>query len=362
MRAIDVNKFTVTEACTIHETIAKIEKLGKGIVFVVSDDMVFLGMFTDGDFRRVVMQGIHVEEKLKGHYNTQPYVIRPGMTKEDIHSLYKKTGHKLLRGFPVVDERHRLVDIIFPSDYIFNDFEVRYPKIAIPAVIMAGGIGSRMEPFTTILPKALLPLGDKSVIEHIIELFEKYDLPEYIISINYKGSIIKTYLNEMSYNHKISYLIEKMPMGTIGSLSLYQPQKDKFFLSNCDTIVNLNLADLTEFHEKNENSVTVVTSLQKKILKYGICKIDENGNLCSIVEKPKLSHLVNTGFYLFNSEVTKHIPNDKAFDLPDLIDVLLKLKRKIGVFPIMENNWSDLGQWLEYYKSLKNISMGGNLC
>ena len=92
MRAIDVNKFTVTEACTIHETIEKIEKLGKGIVCVISEDMVLLGMFTDGDFRRVVMQGIRVEEKLKGHYNTHPYVIQPGMTKKDIRSLYKKQG------------------------------------------------------------------------------------------------------------------------------------------------------------------------------------------------------------------------------------------------------------------------------
>ena len=355
MRAIDVNKFTVTEACTIHETIEKIEKLGKGIVCVISEDMVLLGMFTDGDFRRVVMQGIRVEEKLKGHYNTHPYVIQPGMTKKDIRSLYKKTGHKLLRGFPVVDERHRLVDIVFPSDYIFNNFEASYPKIDIPAVIMAGGIGSRMGPFTNVLPKPLLPLGNKTVIEHIIDLFEKYMISEYIISLNYKSNIIKAYLDDTVYFNKIKYLNESKPLGTIGSLSLYKPEKNQFFLSNCDIIIDLDLDKLLEFHNEMRNSVTIVTSLQKKILQYGICEISQDGDLCKIIEKPVQSHLVNTGFYVLNSEILEFIPPNKYLDFPDFINKVLASNKKTGVYPIMEDQWSDLGEWRKYHRSLNNM-------
>ena len=213
-----------------------------------------------------------------------------------------------------------------------------------------------MHPITKILPKPLIPLNEKPIISHIIESFTGSGIRNFIISINYKSEIIKAYFKENEDHLKINFLEEKSPLGTIGPLSLLKNKmKDDFFVINCDTILKIDYSDLFRFHKKNKNFVTIVASAKEFKIPYGVCDIDKGGNLKKINEKPNYNFLVNSGIYLINPKILKYIPQNKKFDFNEFVKILINKKIKVGVYPIDDNLWVDVGKLSEYKKALKLI-------
>lgn len=219
---------------------------------------------------------------------------------------------------------------------------------------MAGGRGSRLKQFSNYFPKPLFPVGEKTAIEHIINNFSNYGVNKFFISVLYKKNLIKSYLKENNYKN-IKYLDEKIPLGTAGCISLLNKKiKNDFFVINCDSILSINYEKLYDFHKKNNFQITIVAASKSFKISYGVCEINKkNGELIKIKEKPVFNYLVSGGMYLMKASVIKKISRDKPLDMDVLIKKIKKNKGKVGVFPISEDDWTDIGNIEEINSSFK---------
>jgi NDP-sugar pyrophosphorylase family protein len=256
---------------------------------------------------------------------------------------------------PVVDEEDQVVNYI-TWDNIDGAEKSKKNNLDVPVVIMAGGTGTRMEPFTKVLPKPLIPVQDKTIIEHIIERFTDIGCLEVYLTVNYKSKIIKAYFEDLQPKYNVTFVDEKTPLGTAGSLQYLKEKFDKpFFVTNCDVIIKADYATLYEFHQKGEYDITLVASEKDYIIPYGTCELNSDGHLSHINEKPKYNFLVNTGLYVINPEVLKLIKTKKFYHITHLIEDAKNNGKKVGVFPVDEDSWFDVGQWAEYRQTVKML-------
>jgi NDP-sugar pyrophosphorylase family protein len=263
---------------------------------------------------------------------------------------------KKIEAVPVVNEKKQVVEVLFWSE-IFKDSpqKASNAKLGVPLVIMAGGKGTRLDPFTKILPKPLIPIGEKPIIELIIDRFMSFGVDTIYISINYKGEMIKSYFDyQENMTAKIRYLNEKEFLGTAGSLKLLPDEvSGTFIVSNCDIIVDADYHDVVRHHVTSGNALTLVGSIQHYQIPYGIIQFNSGGIVEKIVEKPEYDLTVNTGIYVVERETLKYIPDGKLFHVTDLINKLLGEKKQVGVYPVSEKSYIDLGQWEEYKKAIR---------
>ena len=282
-----------------------IGKNGSKCLIVVNKSNKILGTLSDGDIRAVLLKKLKITEKIDKHYNSKPTIIKE--KNYSISEAKKIFIKKNLWLIPIANKKKELIDVIVWKT-LYGDKKPKIKKkFSTPVVI---------------LPKPLLPLEGRAVIEHIIEKFRKYDLQKFIISTNFKAATIKGYFSELRPNYKINYISEKKPLGTAGCLkSLQNKIKGDFFVVNCDCIISADLSDFYSFHQNRSNDISIIASYNDYIIPYGICKTDKFGNLSKIDEKPKVNFLANAGCYLVNSKVLKLIPKNKFFDFTDLIVV-----------------------------------------
>lgn len=342
-----IQKFLIGPNNTIEEALRLIQKNSRRCLVVVDKKNKLLGTLSDGDIRGALLENKKLKDKISPFFNKKAkFVLSNNLNKEKITSLLKKFDI-----IPITTQDRIVEDIIFPGKE-----KNKIDKLKTSVVIMAGGKGTRMHPITKILPKPLIPLNEKPIISHIIESFTGSGIRNFIISINYKSEIIKAYFKENEDHLKINFLEEKSPLGTIGPLSLLKNKmKDDFFVINCDTILKIDYSDLFRFHKKNKNFVTIVASAKEFKIPYGVCDIDKGGNLKKINEKPNYNFLVNSGIYLINPKILKYIPQNKKFDFNEFVKILINKKIKVGVYPIDDNLWVDVGKLSEYKKALKLI-------
>jgi NDP-sugar pyrophosphorylase family protein len=221
---------------------------------------------------------------------------------------------------------------------------------------MAGGKGTRLEPFTKVLPKPLVPIHEKPIIENIIEIFTKLGCTNFHITVKYKGKILKAYFDELQPDYNVHFVEEKEPLGTAGSLRFLDGQFNQpFFVTNCDIIIKADYISLYEFHQKGGYDVTLVASAKDYVIPYGTCELNSNGHLSHINEKPHYDFLINTGLYLLNPDVLKLIPENKFYHITHLIENAKNQGKKVGVFPIDDDAWIDVGQWTEYQKAITKL-------
>jgi NDP-sugar pyrophosphorylase family protein len=252
---------------------------------------------------------------------------------------------------PVVDENGNLVKVYSWKDIFGSKVQTEYPNLEIPVVIMAGGMGSRLAPLTNIYPKPLIPIGEKTIVESIMDKFVNYNCHDFYMSVNYKADTIKNYfdfINNPEYN--VSYFQEDKQMGTAGSLRLLKDKiNSTFFVSNCDILIEEDYANILEYHRSNKNELTVVAAVKTISIPYGTIITGENGLLESIEEKPTLSFKINTGLYILEPSLLDDIP-DEFFHITHLMEKLKAQGRRVGVYPISQNDWKDMGDWKEYLK------------
>ena len=330
-----------------------LDKTARKCLLVVDVNNKLLGTITDGDIRRSILAGAKFSDNISGSYNTNPTILSADNFKKEIAIKLMRT--KRIDLLPIVDQNHIVVDYISWSDID----RVGSPLIKlqkIPVVIMAGGRGTRLEPFTNILPKPLIPVHDKPIIEHIIERFNVVGCSEFYLTINYKGKILKAYFEELKHDYQVHFVEEERPLGTAGSISLFNGQFDKsFFVTNCDIIVKTDYTNLYDFHKKGKYFITIVASAKEYVIPYGTCELNSDGHFSQINEKPKFNFLINTGLYVLHPDVLKIIPKNKHIHFTELIKDAKKLGKEVGVYPIDEDNWIDVGQWAEYQKAVKQF-------
>ena len=344
---------TVKPDISIRQAMKVLDSTAEKCLLVVDDEQTLIGTLTDGDLRRGILGGQKFTNSILECYHKNPRSLTVGhYLQEDATQLLRNEKLDLI---PVVDEKRKVASYITWSNSNTGD-KPKKELSNVPVVIMAGGKGTRMEPFTKVLPKPLIPVNDKTIIEHIIESFTDIGCCEFYMTVNYKGKILKAYFEELNPQYDISFVDEKVPLGTAGCLQYLIGKFDKpFFLTNCDVIIKTDYTTLYEFHQKGGYDITLVASAKEYIIPYGTCELNGDGHLAHINEKPKYDFLVNTGVYVMNPEVLNLIPKDKFYHITHLIEDAKNKGRKVGVFPIDDASWFDVGQWAEYRQTVQRL-------
>lgn len=338
---------------SLESSLRLMKKSGEKCLVVSNNKNKLLGTVSDGDIRNALLKGYKISERIDKIYNKNPiFFYKKNINKNKIKNFFLNNKIDVI---PVVDSFKKITDIILSKNLFLDELKRKYSKINAPVLIMAGGKGSRLQPLTSVLPKALVPIKGKSIIVEIIERFLKYEIKDFYISTNYKTEIIKSFFKGIKKNYKIKFIEEKKPLGTAGCLRFLYPKiKKDLIVSNCDILLDIDYNDFIKFHRSNKFDLSLVASNKSYTIPYGICELSKAGSFNQINEKPSYSFLVNTGFYLINKKILKLIPKEKFFDMNTLIEKVKKNDLKIGVFPISDEDWSDVGQLTDYIK-FKNI-------
>ena len=337
----DIQKLIGRDTLTVSEVMQRIDQNACGVLFVVDEQGVLLGCVSDGDIRRFLLSGGKMSSSISQAINKHPKIAS---SHEEARKLYHR---KFVVAVPVVDENKKILSIYT------EDGEFAKPKnsLNIPVVINAGGRGTRLDPFTKVLPKPLIPVGDLPIIEHIIKEYQTYDCNEFHIIVNYKKDLIKAYFADNENHYNITWYDEEKPLGTGGGLSLLRGRfSDTFFFANCDALLTANYESMVKFHKENGNIITMVCAYKNLNIPYGIVKMGVNGTIEEMKEKPVMSFLTNTGIYIVEPEVVDDIEDGVAIGFPDIVELERQKGKKVAVFPVSESDWMDMGQFPELEK------------
>lgn len=346
---MNISTLSISPSTTVKDALRKLDDGALRILFVVDEYKKLLGTLTDGDVRRHILRDGDIRKPVEACYNKKPTTVADGDDDVTKRSLMLERKVEVI---PSVDEQGRLTGYVRWSE-LFSGKPAIEDSIDLPVVIMAGGKGTRLDPFTKILPKPLIPVGDKPIVEAIMDRFHEYGARDFYLTINYKGAMIKSYFESTETSYNVNYVCEDEFMGTAGSLRFLPEEFPRtFILSNCDVVVEADYADLVNFHKKKGYSLSIVGSIQHYRIPYGILEYEEGGALREITEKPEYDFIINTGLYVLESETLKYIPEGKVFDMTDLITLLMKKGKKVGVYPVSEKSYIDIGQWEEYKNNL----------
>jgi dTDP-glucose pyrophosphorylase len=316
-------------------------------LLIVFEDNKFKGLLSIGDIQRAIISNSHFTAAISLIMRNDYIIATPEHSVEDIKKLMLSIRAEFM---PVVDTYKNLVHVYFWNDLFGNIPKEPSSKFDLPIVIMAGGQGTRLKPLTNVIPKPLIPLNEKTILEDIMDSFVNHGCNNFFISVNYKADIIRYYFNQLnSPYYNINYFQEDKPLGTAGSLSLLKGKINQtFFVSNCDILIDQDYSEILSYHRNNGNEITVVAALKHIYVSYGTIKSGENGQLLELVEKPELTFMINSGMYILEPTVFSEIPDNEFFHITDLIGSLKNMNRKVGVFPVSEKSWKDIGEWKEY--------------
>lgn len=341
----------------IKDGIKRLEQSENKILFVVESQGELIGSLTDGDVRRWILNGgNNFNEAVCNVCYRDTFFVNEGY---NINNVKEEILKRKIHFVPVLGAKKKIKEFIVWDD-LFKEYEVTREKetLNVPIVIMAGGKGTRLDPFTKILPKPLIPIGDKTILELIIDKFLKYQVNYFYVSINHKAKIIKSYFEEIAPPYKLFYIEEEKPLGTGGSLKyLVGKISGPFFVTNCDIIIDANYSDILKQHVIMKNLITIVASIKYYNIPYGICEIENGGNLIQIKEKPELNFLINTGMYVLDGSCLNLIPENEFFNITQLIEKIKSAGGKVGIYPISENSWIDTGEWSEYKNAIEKLKL-----
>lgn len=344
-----MNQLLINQSSYLLEALKKIKKNGIRELIVMDDNKKLVGSVSDGDIRDYLIKFQSIKKiKVSKIMNKRPlYIFQSKLNLKLIYNLLEKK----INIIPIVDKNDKLIDVLNKENIKKNSITSNLLENRI--VIMSGGYGKRMKPFTDILPKALMPIKDKSVIEIIINKFISENFFNIHISSHYKHKILKDYISLYFEFFPIKYIVEKKPLGTIGSLSKLPLDNKPTIITNCDNVFNFKFNDVLKYHNKVKSDFTIVVTEILQQSQYGICQIKRNNKLSGFDEKPNLRNIINVGFYIVNQNVIKLIPKNTYYDIDKLIIKSLKRKIKIFTYQIDKKDFLDFGKWENYKESLK---------
>lgn len=345
MDEIKLQEMIGDENITVVEAMAKIDENAKGILFIVDLKEHLIGCATDGDIRRWLIKSNELNVPIvKAMKKTPKFLLSSEVVyAEQIMRRYD------VNALPVVDVNNKIVDIILRNEKVENNIEVNEENLRdTPVIVMAGGKGTRLYPYTKILPKPLIPIGETPIIERILNEYYKYGIDEFYMTVNYKKGMIRSYFAELDPKYCINYVEEDRPLGTGGSIKLIKKLFDKpIFVTNCDALIRADYKDIYEYHRKSGNVITMIAALKNVTIPYGVLISGKNGELISMEEKPTQSYFVNTGMYVINPETISLIPDNQMFHMPQLVEKVMQQGGRVGTYPISEDSFLDMGEFGE---------------
>ncbi len=344
-----IDDFVVTHDTPLIDIMKRLDLTAKGVVYVCDENHILKGVITDGDVRRSIINIGRLNLSAKDVMITNPIIIRKG--EEDSAGVVM--NKYFIRSVPIVDHG-RLVDIRFIDDY--TGLPIVKRRIEVPVVIMAGGKGVRLQPYTNILPKPLIPIGDKTITEHIVDRFVNSGCNKFEMIINYKKHLIKAYFKDNEIKSEIDFWEETEYLGTAGGLRmLIGKLNDSFFVTNCDVLIEADYSDILDYHLKSGSIATVVCAVKNMKLPYGVISTTKAGRITKIKEKPDISSIVNTGFYVLRPDFLERIPEGKPSQITDVLQECIDSGLRVGMYPVSEDSWMDMGQLDELAKMTERL-------
>jgi dTDP-glucose pyrophosphorylase len=351
---LDLRDRTIKTADSLIHALKKMDLLDRKLLIVLDSENQFSGLLSIGDIQRGIINNLSLDSEVSTVLRKNIKIATPDTSFEKVKEMMLEFRMELC---PVVHESNTIIKVYFWED-IFEGHQIKPLKnFNLPVVIMAGGLGTRMRPLTNVIPKPLIPIGDKSMLEHIFDRFSVYGCDQFYLSVNYKSSLIKFYIDELNLPHSVHYVKEESPLGTAGSLRLLKNQiNGTFFVSNCDILIDQDYSEILDYHRVNGNELTVVAAIKNYSIPYGTIDTGDDGQLLSLNEKPNLTFKINSGMYILESHLLQEIPEGEFFHITQLIERINKRNGKVGVFPVSQKSWKDVGEWDEYITNLNNHS------
>jgi dTDP-glucose pyrophosphorylase/predicted transcriptional regulator len=352
-----LSSLLISPSTTIKEAIQRLNETGQKILFVADSQEKLLGTLTDGDIRRAIIGGLVLTSSVEAVMKMKFFSLTTD-TPNLFHAAKRLMQQHSIEQIPVVNSNGVIVDVMLWLDFLTEEKPLAVKsRVSMdnPVVIMAGGKGTRLDPFTKILPKPLIPLGDKPIVENIMDRFYENGFSRFVLIVNYKKEMIKAYFSENTLPYDITFVEEQDFYGTAGGLFLLRGViKQSFIVTNCDTILEGNYLDFYQWHCDQKNIMTIVGSHKEITVPYGVLCMN-NGVLEKIDEKPKLDLFINTGTYILEPSIFEFIEDRKQLDMDILIREVQALRiDRVGVYPHW-GGWFDIGQWAEYQMSLKEL-------
>lgn len=339
---MSVEAYIIQENSNIVDALEAINENARGVVYVC-DGMKLKGVVTDGNVRRHIMKGGQIDVNVRELMNASPrYLMHSDET--DPYEFMEKAG---ITSLPILNNDFEIVSIKFlhaSAIHATHDLDV-------PVVIMAGGKGTRLLPLTQVIPKPLVTIDDRTITEMIMDQFMQFGCNDFNMIVNYKKALIKAFFSEYEDEYHVSFTDEEEFMGTGGGIKLLQGKyDDSFFLTNCDILIEEDYGDILKKHKKDGDIITIVCAIKKFTVPYGTVEMDENGCVARFKEKPSQTHMVNTGLYVIHPRFLDYIPENTFIHITQVIEKCIANGEKVGIYPIQEGNWWDMGQMTELEK------------
>lgn len=349
-----IEHLLIQEDQSITEALRQMDAVDRKLLLVIDASKQYKSLLSVGDIQRHLIKNQDFQAKVSQVLRSNLRVASVTQSKAEIR---KEMLRFRMEFMPVLDKDGHLEDLILWEELFSEKHTKAKGNLQLPVVIMAGGQGTRLQPITNVIPKPLIPIGEKTIVEHIIDRFLEAGCNTFHFTVNYKAEMIKSHFEGIiDKKYTLNYYKEEKPTGTAGSLSLL---KDKistpFFVSNCDILVEQDYTEVYKYHKENNNELTLIGALKNHPIPYGTLQLDSDGFLQEITEKPDLNYLVNAGLYIIEPHLLAEIPEDSFFHITQLIEQIIARKGKVGVFPVSEASWMDIGNWAEYNETLKRL-------
>ena len=343
----DYTKTLVRPNISIRDALVLLNQTALQILLVVEEDNKLLGTITDGDIRRGLLKGMGLDEAIESIVYLTPTVANINESNQEI--IQKAVARKLHQ-IPIVDSEHRVVGLKEIDELLKP--ETKPNRV----VLMVGGLGTRLYPLTKDTPKPMLKVGDKPILQTIVERFASYGFVNIVMCVNYKAEAIQAYFgNGEKFGVHIEYVLEQERMGTAGALSLLKAKPNEaFFVMNGDLLTNVNFESLLAYHQSNHAIATMCVREYDFQVPYGVVNIQDQ-KITAIVEKPVHKFFVSAGIYMLSPESLAAIPQGQFFDMPTLFEKLIESSENALSFPIHEY-WLDIGRMNEYEQANREYS------
>lgn len=346
-----IQNWIISADITMISALKKMDEYHTKLLFVFEGDK-FDCILTIGDIQRAIIKNVSMDTQVNDILNRNKIYAQE---KDDIDNIKSIMFKEQIDCMPILNDNGEIIQVLFWADVFegTSQAEAR-EKIDLPVVIMAGGKGTRLKPITNVIPKPLVPVGDKTILEVIMDQFEGIGCHKFYMSVNYKANMMEYYLSQLDHKYDIEFFMEDKPLGTIGSVSLLKGKiKTPFFVSNCDSINDQDYRDVYDYHVKNHNDLTIVTMVKTFKIPYGVIETGADGIMTALKEKPEMNYQVNTGAYILNPECIDEIPKGEFFHITHLMEKIKNRGGRVGCYPVSEGSWHDMGEWPEYLKMIK---------
>jgi len=343
-----VDTSTITPQATITQAIARLDKAGTGALLLCGEDRKLQGLLTDGDVRRAILNGTSLNVPCSSIASQKPLQAAPAISQKE--ALHLMNSHDV-NHLPLVDGDGRITGFVLRKDLVTEK------QLELSAVIMAGGYGTRLRPLTEHVPKPMLPLGDRPLLELTIEQLRKAGIRRVNVTTHYLADhIVDHFGNGQSFGVDLNFFTEDHPLGTAGGLKLIDKTDEPMLVLNGDILTDVSYKDFLTYHRSHRADVTVAVRRYEMQVPYGVVECD-GPSVRGLKEKPDVSFLVNAGMYLIEPVVFGYIPDGKRFDMPDLIQRLLDEGRSVVSYPILEY-WLDIGKLSDYQRAQEDVKNG----